>query len=161
MSQIGTARSEKNIKDVAKKAVATIMKQYPFQGTLLSEKGERFQVSLGKSDYQLKRGMEFALMSPSRGKQGRITGYDDIGTLKIVSAEKRSSWAEVVEIGQGKAARVGYRAVRRVFTEEESRASRGSFVLVAKGGVPPDVDPLQPRLRPFGRNRVANPPILR
>lgn len=142
VSQIGTARSEKNIKDVAKKVVATIMKQYPFQGTLLSEKDERFQVSLGKSDYQLKRKMEFALMSPSRDRQGRIKGYKDIGTLRIVKTEKRRSWAEVVEIRQGETARVGHLAVRRVFTEEESRASQGSFVLVAKGGVPPDVDPL-------------------
>lgn len=142
VSQIGTARREKNIKDVAKKAVRTIMEQYPFHGTLLSEKGERFQMSLGKSDYQLKRGMEFALMSPSRDRQGRIKGYTDIGTLKVVKTEKRSSWAEVVEIGQDKAAKVGYSAVRRVFTEEEKRASKGSFVVVAKGGVPPDVDPL-------------------
>lgn len=143
VSQIGTARSVKNIKNVAKKAVRTIMEQYPFQGTLLSKKDERFQVSLGKSDYQLKRKMEFALMSPSRDRQGKIKGYNDIGTLRIVKTEKRSSWAEVVEIQQGEAARVGHRAVRRVFTEEERRASEGSFVLVAKGGVPPDVDPLQ------------------
>jgi tetratricopeptide (TPR) repeat protein len=142
VSQFGTARSEKNIKDVAKKAVGNIMKQYPFQGTLLSEKDERFQVSLGKSDYQLKRKMEFALMSPSRDRQGKIKAYNDIGTLRIVKTEKRNSWAEVVEIRQGQEARVGHRAVRRVFTEEEKRASQGSFVLVAKGGVPPDVDPL-------------------
>ncbi len=142
VSQIGTARGEKNIKNVAKKAVGTIMQQYPFHGTLLSEKDERFKVSLGKSDYQIKRKMEFALMSPLRDRQGKIKAYNDIGTLRIVKIEKRNSWAEVVEIRQGEEARVGHRAVRRVFTEEESRASAGSFVLMAKGGVPPDVDPL-------------------
>ena len=142
VSQIGTARGEKNIKNVAKKAVGTIMQQYPFHGTLLSEKDERFKVSLGKSDYQIKRKMEFALMSPLRDRQGKIKAYNDIGTLRIVKTEKRNSWAEVVEIRQGQEARVGHRAVRRVFTEEESRASAGSFVLMAKGGVPPDVDPL-------------------
>jgi tetratricopeptide (TPR) repeat protein len=143
VSRINMARSEKDIKDVAKKVVRTIMEQYPFEGTLVSQKDENFQINLGKSDYLINRGMDFALMSPSMDRYGKVQGFRDIGTLRVRKTEKMSSWAEVVEIMDGETARIGYKAVRRVFTEETKRTAESSFVLLSKGGVAPDVEPLQ------------------
>lgn len=142
LSQINRARRKKNIKDVAKKVVRKIMEQYPFQGTMVSEKEGDFKVNIGKSGYQLKKGMEFALVSSSLNRDGKVVDQRDIGTIKVRKVEAEGSWARVVDILSGETAMVGQRAVRRIITEEGSRSAEHSLVLLVKGGVPPDVDPL-------------------
>ncbi|UCF30823.1 MAG: PEGA domain-containing protein [bacterium] len=142
LSQISPARGEKDVKDVAKKVAREVMEHFPFQGTVISEREGDVRINLGKSDHQLKKGMEFALMSPVLDRQGKVADMHDIGTLRISKVERAGSWGKVVEIQGGQSAKPGQRVVRRILTEGDSLASGHSLTLQAKGGVPPDVDPL-------------------
>ncbi|MFV1957635.1 MAG: PEGA domain-containing protein, partial [bacterium] len=141
LSQINSAKGERDIKGVAKKIVKNIIARFPFRGTLVSTRdGNR--INIGKSQYQLKKGMEFALMAPVVAKYGKLKGYRDIGTLKIRKVKKTSSTGEIVELTKGAKVVAGQRVVRRVITSREKQAAGVSISLLVKGGVPPDVDPL-------------------
>ncbi|MEE8319258.1 MAG: PEGA domain-containing protein [bacterium] len=141
LSQINSAKGEKNIKGVAKKIVKNIVARFPFRGTLVSTKDEN-RINIGKSQYQLKKGMEFALMAPNLAKYGKLKSYRDIGTLKLRKVRKTSSTGEIVELTKDAKVWAGQRVVRRIVTSREKHAAGGSITLLVKGGVPPDVDPL-------------------
>ncbi len=141
LSQINSARGERDIKNVAKKIVKNIIARFPFRATLVSTRDEN-RINIGKSQYQLKKRMEFALMAPVMAKYGKLKGYRDIGTLKIRKVKKTFSTGEIVELTKGAKVVAGQRVVRRVVTSREKQAAGVSINLLVKGGVPPDVDPL-------------------
>jgi tetratricopeptide (TPR) repeat protein len=142
LSLIKTARGERDVKRVAKDVVNTFIKQFPFEGMIIAEEGGSYKINLGSSDYKLRRGAEFALMAPSKTSSGKIKGHTEVGTLRLKKVQKMESWGEVVELKRGKKAAPGYRVVRLTASEEEKRAAKNSFVLQARGGVPPDLDKL-------------------
>lgn len=141
LSQINSAKGEKHVKSVAKKIVKNIVARFPFQGTLVSTRDEN-RINIGKSQYQLKKRMEFALMAPDLAKYGKLKGYRDIGTLKLRKVHKTSSTGEIIELADGAKVWAGQRVERRIVTSRARQAAGGSITLVAKGGVPPDIDPL-------------------
>ena len=141
LSQINTARREKDVKKVAKKIVNNILAGFPFRATLVSVKDSN-RINMGKSPYGLKKGMEFSLMAPEMAKYGRLKGYRDIGTIKLRKVGKTSSTGEIIEIKSGVKVVPGLRVVRRALSSREDQAA-GSYVTAAvKGGVPPDITPL-------------------
>lgn len=142
LSHISPARGERDVKSVAKDVVKTFIKDFPFEGMVIAKEDERYKINLGSSDYKLRRGMEFALMEPSSDGNGRIKGYQEVGTLKLKKTRSMESWGEVVELKAGKKVAPAYRVVRLTASEEEMRAAKNSFELLAKGGVSPDVEPL-------------------
>jgi tetratricopeptide (TPR) repeat protein len=142
LGHISPARGERDVKRVAKDVVKAFIGQFPFEGTITAVEGDAYKINLGSSDYKLRRGAEFALMAPSKAANGKIKGYAEAGTLRLKKTRSTESWGEVVEVKKGKKAAAGYRVVRRTASEEEKRAAEHSFVLLAKGGVPPDVDRL-------------------
>jgi tetratricopeptide (TPR) repeat protein len=142
LSHISPARGERDVKRVAKDVVKTFIKEFPFEGMVTAREDDRYKINLGSSDYKLRRGAEFALMAPTKDSKGRIKGYTEVGTLKLKKTRDMESWGEVVELKEGEKVEPGYRVVRRIASEEEKRAVEHSFVLLAKGGVPPDVDNL-------------------
>lgn len=142
LSQINTAKRKRDIKGVAKKIVKNIIEQFPFEGMVTGKKDDRYVINLGSSDYKLRRGMEFALMAASLDKNGRVIKHKNTGALRIKKTGKTASWADIVEIKKGEKAKAGDRVVRYTFGEQEKKAAKDSFTLVAKGGVSPDVQPL-------------------
>lgn len=137
LSQINIAK--KDIKKTAKQIARNIIDRFPFEGTIVSVKGDRYRINLGRNYYKIGRGMGFSVLTPTMYKSGKIKGYRDIGTLKVKRAKAAESWAEIDTITKGKSVKIGDKVVRRMYGEEEMKAAKNSFILSAKGGVPPDV----------------------
>ncbi len=138
LSQINTARRVRDVKKVAKKIANNILADFPFKATLVSIKDGN-KINMGKSSYGLKRGMEFSLQAPDLAKYGRISGYRDIGTIKLRKVGKRSSTGEIIELKSGKKAVPGQRVMRRSPGSREAQAAGGYVTLTVKGGVPPEI----------------------
>ncbi len=143
LSQINTARRERDIPGTAREIAQAVLARFPFEGTILAVEGERYQINLGKADYRMEKGMELALLSPVLDGSGKVKKFEDIGTFRVKKTEASASWGEVVELKGGAAPAVGDRVVRRLQLEEERKATGTSFVLQASGGVAPDVVPLR------------------
>jgi hypothetical protein len=142
LGQILPARDDRDMKNVAKKVVSNIIRQFPFEGLITAKEDDRYRINIGSADYKLRRGMEFALLAPTKRSDGRVMKYAEVGTFRLKKTRRDESWGEVVELrGSGKPA-PGYKVVRLTSSEEEKRAAKDTFNLLAKGGVPPDVDPL-------------------
>jgi len=142
MSQIIRAKGAGDITSAAKDLAAAVVERFPFEGTVVAAEGERYRINLGKSGYRIGKGTDFSLMAPRFDESGRISGYRETGKLRTRKVDDAGSWAEVVDLKQGEQITVGNRAIRRVYREGEEEAERNFFVLLAKGGLPPDVSPL-------------------
>ena len=140
LSQIMTARDERDIGSVAKEIASAVVERFPFEGTVIEVDGDRYRINLGKADYRIGKGMEFALMSPSLTESGKVAGYRDIGKVKVRKTDDAASLTEAEDLKKGEKVSVGDRVVRRIYRDEEGL--QNYFVLSAKGGVPPDVAPL-------------------
>jgi tetratricopeptide (TPR) repeat protein len=142
LSQITRARSAGDIKGAAREITANVLERFPFEGTVIGSEGDRFRVNIGKA-YKISRGTEFALMAARLDESGKVSSYRDIGKLKVKRSEDAGSWAETEDLRKGEKVAVGDRVVRHIYREgEEEGAAKNYFVLLAKGGVPPDVSPL-------------------
>lgn len=143
LSQINTAEKDRDIKKIAKKIVRNVLDRFPFEGTVISTEDDRYYaINLGRNDYKIGSGMEFDLMSPVTDKSGRIKDYRNAGTLMITNPDPTQSWAEVSRLTKGEQIAIGDKVIRRLYKEEEMKADH-SFILSAKGGLPPDVTSLQ------------------
>lgn len=141
LSQLNRARSAGDINSVAKEIASNIMERFPFEGTVVSKEEERYRINLGKPDYKISRGTEFALMAARFDESGKVSSYRDIGKLKVKKAEDTGSWTEVEDLNKGEKINIGDRVIRHIYREGEE-AAKNYFVLLAKGGIPPDVSPL-------------------
>jgi tetratricopeptide (TPR) repeat protein len=142
LSQLNRARSAGDINSVAREIASNIMERFPFEGTVVSKEEERYRINLGKPDYRISRGTEFALMAARLDESGKVSSYRDIGKLKVKKAEDTGSWTEVEDLKKGEKINIGDRVIRHIYREEEEAAAKNYFILLAKGGVPPDVSPL-------------------
>jgi hypothetical protein len=142
LSQINTVKKQSHIKKVAKKIADNIIEQFPFEGAVAAAEGERYKINLGRNDYGMSRGMEFDLLVAELDKSGMVKGYGNIGALKINKTGRDESWAEAAELKQGQTVSVGDKVVRRIISVEEAKGAKTSFILSAKGGLPPDLTPL-------------------
>jgi tetratricopeptide (TPR) repeat protein len=141
LSQLNRARSAGDINSVAKEIASNIMERFPFEGTVVSQDAERYRINLGKPGYKISRGTEFALMAARFDESGKVSSYRDIGKLKVKKAEDAGSWAEVEDLKKSEKINIGDRVIRHIYREGEE-ADKNYFVLLAKGGIPPDVSPL-------------------
>jgi hypothetical protein len=142
LSQISRARSADNINGAAREIARTVIERFPFEGTVIGVDGERYRINLGKSGYKISSGTDFTLMTPRRDKTGKISGYRETGRLRVKKAEENGSWADVEDLNKNETIAFGDRVVRRIYREGEEESVRNYFVLLAKGGLPPDVAPL-------------------
>lgn len=142
LSRINTAKSNSDIKIVAKSVADNIIEQFPFEGTVVAVDGDRYQINLGKTDYGMSRGMEFDLLDPKTDGSGKAKGYNNIGVLRITSANSDSSWVAAEELKKGRTVNAGDKVVRRAVSEEVASGAKTSFTLVARGGLAPDLGPL-------------------
>ncbi len=141
LSQLNRASSAGDITSVAKEISVRIMERFPFEGTVVSKEEDRSRINLGRSGYKISRGTEFALMAARLDESGKVSSYRDIGKLRVKKAEDNGSLVEVESLAKGEKITIGDRVIRRIYREEEE-AEKNYVVLLAKGGVPPDVSPL-------------------
>jgi len=142
LSQMVRAKSASDINSAAKETANAVLDRFPFEGTVVSSEGERYRINLGKSGYRITKGTDFVLMAPRLSETGKVSGYRETGRLRVKKAEESASWTEVEELKKDERITVGDRVVRRIYREGEEEASRNTFILSAKGGLPPDALPL-------------------
>jgi pSer/pThr/pTyr-binding forkhead associated (FHA) protein len=142
LSQMVRAKSASDINSAAKETANAVLERFPFEGTVVSSEGERYRINLGKSGYRITKGTDFVLMTPRLSETGKVSGYRETGKLRVKKAEESASWTEVEELKKDEKITVGDRVVRRIYREGEEEASRNTFILSAKGGLPPDGSPL-------------------
>jgi len=142
LSQMARAKSASDINSAAKETANAVLERFPFEGTVVSSEGERYRINLGKSGYRIAKGTDFVLMTPRFSETGKVSGHRETGKLRVKKAEESASWTEVEELKKDEKVTVGDRVVRRIYREGEEEASRNTFILSAKGGLPPDASPL-------------------
>jgi hypothetical protein len=141
-SQINRARKKKNLGNTAKLIANSIIDQFPFEGTIAAIEDPGYRINLGKSDYRIRRGSLFRYRVADMDRSGRVKGFRDAGTLRIVETDDAASWAEIVDlVGDGEV-KIGDRVVRRFYLDEKREIEKASILLSAKGGLPPDDHPL-------------------
>jgi tetratricopeptide (TPR) repeat protein len=142
MSQINTARNARDIPRTSKIIAASIIDQFPFEGTVIAMEPDGYRINLGQRDYKIRRGNIFRYMAAKTDRIGRITGYDEQGLLRVVETADNHSKVEVASLKKDQTIRVGDKVIRRVYLEEEREAAKNSFILIASGGTPGQVKPL-------------------
>jgi tetratricopeptide (TPR) repeat protein len=142
LSQINKVRKEKNIINTAKLIVKNIIDQFPFEGIIDAIEEDRYRLNLGKLDYKIRRGNEFSYMAATSDSSGVFTGFREAGTLEVKETEDAKSWVKIVAVNEGEKISIGDRIVRRRYLEEEKAATKDSFILLARGGLEPDAQPL-------------------
>lgn len=140
-SQLARARSEGSISGAAKDIAAAVLAKFPFEGTVTGSDGDRYRINLGKSGYKIGKNMEFSLMTPRLDETGKVSGYRDIGKLRVKKTDDAFSLAEVDDLKKGEKVTPGDRVVRLVIREDEE-LEKNVVILSTKGGLPPDVSPL-------------------
>ncbi len=142
LSQINKVSKKKHVENTVKLIVNNIMDQFPFEGTVDAIQDGRYRINLGKLDHKIRRGNEFKYMAADLDSSGRVKGYHEAGMLIVKENDDTSSWTEIVFLNDGEKINVGDKVVRRVYLEEEREVAKDSFVLLAKGGSPPNGAPL-------------------
>ena len=142
LSQLTRAKSEGDVSSAAREISAAVVERFPFEGTVIAVDEERYRINLGKTDYKISKGTDFTLMTPQFNAAGKVSSYVETGKLQVRKAEGNGSWTEVLDLKKGEKLEIGDRVVRRIYREGEEEGSRNTFVLSARGGVPPDVSPL-------------------
>lgn len=142
LSQLNTARKERDIQRTSKIIAAGIVDQFPFEGTVAAVEPDGYQVNLGQRNYKIRRGNVFRYMAAQMNRNGLITGYREAGLLRVVKTEDAASWVEVARLKETQEIKVGDKVIRRVYLEEEREAAKSSFVLVASGGSQTSATPL-------------------
>lgn len=136
-SQVIRASDRSEISSVAREVASNVIDRFPFEGTVVALKDDKYEINLGKP-YAISRGAEFAII-PAAGTKAAST--EAVLTVKKVG--DNTSLASL-EDGRGAAkVAVGDRVVRRLQRESESGGStREAFVVSVKGGVGKDAAPL-------------------
>ncbi len=142
LSQINNARQEKYLKSTAKVVANSIIDQFPFEGTVAGIDENGYRINLGKLDYKIRRGNEFRYMIANLDRSGRIRGYREAGTLKVIKTDDASAWTEVVDLKGKEKVKIGDKVVRRIYIEEQRESAKASFTLAATGGSPAESNPL-------------------
>ena len=141
-SQINKARKKKNVGNTAKLIANSIIDQFPFEGTIAAIEDQGYRINLGKSDYRIRRGSRFRYRVADMDRSGRVQGFRDAGTLRIVETDDAASWAEIVDLNENTEVKIGDRVIRRFYLDEKRETEKASILLSAKGGLAPDDNPL-------------------
>jgi len=63
--------------------ISNVLAAYPISGTVVAAEGENAQINLGKGEFSIGGDDIFVVQQARRDDDGRITGYSDIGTMKV------------------------------------------------------------------------------
>ncbi len=90
--------------------VSNALANYPFSGMVTGVTGENVQINLGRSQFALDRDDVFIVKSVKRDADGRITGYSDAGTYKVIHVGDNES--EIHSESSATSPKLGDRVVR-------------------------------------------------
>jgi tetratricopeptide (TPR) repeat protein len=135
-SQLIRADDRSDINNAAKEIATNVIERFPFEGSVIALKDDRYEINLGKN-YAISRGSEFELIAPVSDKTAPSRTL-----LTVKKAGDNSSFASFEEGATGVQAAVGDRVVRRAQHESDSSGKRESFVLSVKGGAGKEVSPV-------------------
>jgi hypothetical protein len=142
LSQINKARKRKNVRNTAQLIANSIIDQFPFEGTVTAVEEQGYRINLGKSDYRIRRGSQFKYRLADMDRSGRVKGFQDAGTFRVIETDESSSWAEIVELKDNTKVKIGDRVVRHFYLDEKRETEKAAIFLSANGGSPPDDQPL-------------------
>lgn len=138
-SQVIRAEERSDINSAAREIASNVIERFPFEGTVIALKDDRYEINLGKN-YAVSRGTEFSIIQATGTKPVQST------TLLTVKKAGDSNAYAVLEDGQaGAKVAVGDRIVRLAPREGESasvKSGRELLSLVVKGGAGKDSSPL-------------------
>ena len=135
-SQVIRADDRSDINSAAREITTNVIERFPFEGTVIALKDDRYEINLGKP-YAISRGTEFALIPPVDGKAAPVTAI-----LTVKKTGDVSSFTAQEDGQHGVKIAVGNRVVRRVQREGESSGVAEAFSLLVKGGAGQDASPL-------------------
>lgn len=138
-SQVIRADDRGDINSAAREIASNVIERFPFEGTVIALKDDRYEINLGKQ-YALSRGTEFALIAPAGSNAAPSNAL-----LTVKKIGESSSFAALEEGQTGAKIEVGDRVVRLVQRDGESnsvKSGRESFVVSVKGGAGKDASPL-------------------
>jgi tetratricopeptide (TPR) repeat protein len=141
-SQINKARKKKNVANTSKLIANSIIDQFPFEGTIAATDDQGYRINLGKADYRIRRGSQFKYLVAEMERSGRVKGFHDAGTLRVVETDASFSWAEIIDLNDNAEVKIGDRVVRRFYLDEKRESEKAAILLSANGGTPPDDQPL-------------------
>ncbi len=142
LSQINKARKKQNIQNTSKLIANSIIDQFPFEGTIAAIDNQGYRINLGKSDYRIRRGSQFKYLVADMERSGRVKGFHDAGTLRVVETDESFSWAEIVDLNDNAEVKIGDRVVRRFYLDEKRETEKAAILLSVNGGTPPADQPL-------------------
>jgi tetratricopeptide (TPR) repeat protein len=142
LSQINKARKKKNVVNTSKLIANSIIDQFPFEGTIAAMDDQGYRINLGKADYRIRRGSQFKYLVADMERSGRVKGFHDAGTLRVVETDASFSWAEMVDLNDNVEVKIGDRVVRRFYLDEKKETEKAAILLSANGGTPPQDQPL-------------------
>ncbi|MDH4134962.1 MAG: PEGA domain-containing protein, partial [Gammaproteobacteria bacterium] len=110
--------------------VSNILAAYPISGTVLSSSDEGTQINLGKGQFAIGSDDVFILQSAARDENGRITGYSDVGTMKV--RRRRDDQTDLQRESLRAAPKAGDRVTRLDLAVRAAGTDR--IKVVVKGG---------------------------
>lgn len=140
-SEIARARSARGIEGAMRDIANNVIERFPLEATVIAAEDERYRINIGRQ-WRVSRGTEFTLTTPTLGEGGKVTGYRETGRVEVRRGEESSSLVDIVALKQGEKVQVGDRVVRRSGREEGEAERRTYAVVMAKGGVGSDFNPL-------------------
>ncbi|HUX91416.1 MAG TPA: PEGA domain-containing protein [Gallionellaceae bacterium] len=138
-SQMIRADDRSDINSAAKDIASNVMERFPFEGTVVALKDDRYEINLGKP-YAISRGTEFAVMPSANAKSSPSNAM-----LTVKKVGDGSSYAALEDGQAGVKIEVGARVVRLAQRDGESAGGSGgreSVVLSVKGGAGKDASAL-------------------
>ena len=137
-SQVIHIDDRSDINGAAKDIATSVIERFPFEGTVVALKDDKYEINLGKH-YAITRGTEFALI-PSVASKATTNKL-----LIIKNVGETSSFATIEDGSKAFKVAVGDRVVRRVVHEGEVTGGSSGREMVAisvKGGLAKDMSAL-------------------
>lgn len=100
-SQIATARNADRIDRAAKEITLNMKESYPIVGRVTRQKDDKYHINLGDDNFTVENKNEFTVFNPSFDKEGKITGYTQVGGLKVDDTESKHSETEIDGMKKG------------------------------------------------------------
>lgn len=111
-SQIATAKNPDRIDRAAKEIVLNMKESFPIVGHVIDQKDKMYHINLGDDHFPIEDKNEFTVFNPSFDKEGRITGYTQVGGLVIDDTKNNYSVGKIDGFKKGLKPEILARVVR-------------------------------------------------
>ncbi|MEK6748575.1 MAG: PEGA domain-containing protein [Pseudomonadota bacterium] len=138
-SHLADASSAKKVDRAAKEIAVDMIDKFPFEGRITGKDDDRLVINLGTRPFDIDRNAEFTVALPQFGKDGKISSYKDVGSVKVKSNSREHSTVEINNISESGDTLMGARIIR----QNGAGIDGDEIQLTVKGGVSGDVAPVR------------------